>query len=549
MKTAARIFTIFALVALLAAGAWADSRVRIVRLSYLQGDVSLDLGQGAGSQRAVLNMPIVEGARVWTGSDGQAEVEFEDGTTVRIAPNTTLGFNVLSLRDSGGRVNRLSVSGATAYVDVPRLQKEDEFSFELPNRVITVSHSVHFRIDMDGMEARLAVFKGELNVAGSERVVDIRKGETLTLSFNDTQRYNLANSIASLAYDSWDQDRYDTIREAGLNRNSQLYPYGYGYADLMNYGTFMNVGGSYGSCWRPYGVGAGWDPFDYGYWSYYPGFGYTWVSGYPWGWAPYRYGGWAWSNAGWSWCPRVNNVNNWYVWNVVPVVVNPPPRWHPPHRPDKPTVGLPPIIPVGRRGDAPYRGGLVSDKPGSGNNPPNAGAPEPGERRGSRGDPGIDSSHLRGGDRGAPPPTGPTVVVVPSDPVGSDGGGEERRRGPRPSRGIDLTPPGGAPGGRGTPSGGPIQSPVPVMRSPRPGPDGPSGDRGPRLDASRPGPSRSDSPRSVAPPPSAPSHMDSSHMSAPSEGPRMDSSPRMSAPASAPAPSSGGGGSRNRPPQ
>ena len=34
--------TLFAVLALLAATAWADSQIRIVRLSYVEGDVQLD---------------------------------------------------------------------------------------------------------------------------------------------------------------------------------------------------------------------------------------------------------------------------------------------------------------------------------------------------------------------------------------------------------------------------------------------------------------------------------------------------------------------------
>jgi hypothetical protein len=544
MKTAARICMIGALVGLLLASgsAWADTHIRIVRLSYLQGDVSIDLGQGAGSQRAVINMPVVEGARVWTGNDGQAEIEFEDGSTVRIAPNTTLTFTALSLRDSGGRVNTLAISGATAYVDIPKLTKEDEFTIQLPNRAITLTHSVHFRIDMDAMEARIAVFKGQLDVPGAQRAVDVRKGETLTLDFNDVERYNLASNVAALAFDGWDKDRDDTLREAGFNRNSQNYPYGYGYADLVNYGSFMNVGG-YGSCWRPYGAAFSWDPFDYGYWAYYPRVGYTWVSGYPWGWAPYRYGGWTWmDSAGWSWCPR--STNNYYTWNIVPVVINPPPRWRPPHPPDKPSVGLPPIIPVGHRGPAPYRGGLISDQPGSGNSSANNGSPgEPGGRRGGR--PGMDTSHFNGSGSGAPStPTsgGPVVVVVPSDPPAGSGG-EERGRPPRQNRGIDLTPP-SAPSGRGgaPSSGGPIHSPVPVMRAPR---GGPVGDSGSRIDRSGGGRGMESSRGMDASRPSAPSPMESSRGSAPAPSTHSDG-PRMS-----PSPASGGGnsgGARTRPP-
>ena len=550
MKTAARVLIIGALVGLLlaAGSAWADTHVRIVRLSYLQGDVSIDLGQGAGSQRAVVNMPIVEGAKVWTGNDGQAEVEFEDGSSIRIAPNTTLTFAALGLRDSGARVNAVAIAGGTAYVDVPRLGKGDEFTLQLPNRAITLTHSVHFRIDMDAMEARISVFHGQLDVPGSERAIDVRKGETLTLNFNDANRYSLSSDVASLAFDAWDKDRDDILREAGFSRNSQTYPYGYGYADLMNYGSFMNVA-SYGSCWRPYGVGFNWDPFDYGYWSYYPGWGYTWVSGYPWGWAPYRYGGWTFASGyGWSWCPRINNVYNWNTWNIVPVYINAPPQWRPPHRPDQPPrVNLPPIIPVGRRDPGPFRGGLISDKPNSGNNGSGSSgvAEVPEERRGRPVDRPIRGSDLQGSGGGTPSgsPTGGTVVVV-TPPVSGPDRDREGGRQPRPNRVIDLTPPGGAPSGRGgSPSAGaPIQSPVPVMRAPR---GGPVGDSGPRIERSGPVVGRSVDSSPSSAPSSGPRAMDSPRAAPPPPAMHSDG-PRMSAPVSSGSGNSGGG--HNKPP-
>ncbi len=72
-------------------------------------------------------------------------------------------------------------------------------------------------------------------------------------------------------------------------------------SDLNYYGNFMTVPG-YGNVWQPYFIGANWSPFQDGGWAFYPGFGYMWVSGYPWGWMPYSYGSWAYAPGfGWVW--------------------------------------------------------------------------------------------------------------------------------------------------------------------------------------------------------------------------------------------------------
>ena len=65
-------------------GAFAESHVRIVRLSYLDGQVQMDRATGLGLERAILNTPMVEGTRFVTGNDGLAEIEFEDQSALRL---------------------------------------------------------------------------------------------------------------------------------------------------------------------------------------------------------------------------------------------------------------------------------------------------------------------------------------------------------------------------------------------------------------------------------------------------------------------------------
>src|SRR5664279_2135280 len=96
-----RAVLVAAAAGLLALPALADTQARIVRLSDVQGSVQIDKNAGAGFESAFLNLPITEGAQIKTGDRGRAEIEFEDGSTLRLAPNTAVQFNTLGVNDAG----------------------------------------------------------------------------------------------------------------------------------------------------------------------------------------------------------------------------------------------------------------------------------------------------------------------------------------------------------------------------------------------------------------------------------------------------------------
>ena len=81
--------------------AMAESQVRIVRLSDVKGTVQIDKNSGLGFENAFANLPITQGTQLRTRDNGRAEVEFEDGSTLRIIPNTTVEFDRLGLSDDG----------------------------------------------------------------------------------------------------------------------------------------------------------------------------------------------------------------------------------------------------------------------------------------------------------------------------------------------------------------------------------------------------------------------------------------------------------------
>src|SRR3984893_4291883 len=144
---------------LLALPALADSQARIVRLSDVQGSVQIDKNTGLGFESAFLNLPITQGAQVKTRDRGRAEIEFEDGSTLRLTPNTTVEFSTLGLNDSGKLISVINLIEGMAYVNW--LGKSgDEFSLNFSREKIELDHAAHFRVETSMQVARMAVFKG-----------------------------------------------------------------------------------------------------------------------------------------------------------------------------------------------------------------------------------------------------------------------------------------------------------------------------------------------------------------------------------------------------
>src|SRR5262249_11316661 len=137
--------------------AMADSQARIVRLSDVQGSVQIDKNTGLGFESAFLNLPVTQGAEIKTGADGRAEGEVEDGSTLRLTPGTTIEFSTLNMNDSGQHVSVLHLHEGLTYVNW--LGKSgDHFTLEFGHEKLSLTGTVHFRVNASAAAAKLAVF-------------------------------------------------------------------------------------------------------------------------------------------------------------------------------------------------------------------------------------------------------------------------------------------------------------------------------------------------------------------------------------------------------
>jgi hypothetical protein len=277
------------------------SRIRIVRLSFVEGAVEYQR-PGQDWQDANLNLPIQEGFSLRT-LEGYAEIEFEDAMAIRLATNSTLEFAGLTLQD-GGRATRLTIPQGTAVISA-KLRRGDAVSIAASGVTLTLPTSGRFRVDASPTASWVTVFHGKVSVDSPSGTTAVSSRHTLHFDSNGSGSPEVASNPPQDEFDKWVSHREDAVNSAQHETAGVLSMNSYttGFADLYNYGLWSNIPG-YGLGWMPYGLGAGWIPFTSGQWQFMGATGWNWISAEPWGWIPYHFGSWVYSpRIGWAWLP------------------------------------------------------------------------------------------------------------------------------------------------------------------------------------------------------------------------------------------------------
>lgn len=286
----------------------ADQGARAVRLGYVDGTVQLVQDNQVLADQAVANTPLFEGTLVATAGDGRAEIQFEDGSLARIAPNSSLLLSVL--RGKGGAAQtEITLQGGLGYFELQAAANSGQMRIRFGDTVVTAQAFTVMRIDLDTLPGSLAVFTGNAHMErGSALTLDLHEGQSVTLDASDASRYTLAETIPQDSWDAWNSDRDQALQAEYADRtgatSSQSDSSNPAWADLDANGNWYNVPGQ-GYVWSPYDASSSdWDPYGNGYWMWTPSYDYIWVSGYNWGYLPYSCGAWNFYNSfGWGWMP------------------------------------------------------------------------------------------------------------------------------------------------------------------------------------------------------------------------------------------------------
>ncbi len=289
---------------------------RAIRLSYAEGGVRVSLDGQILAEPAVSNMPIFEGTEIATTDSGRAELQFEDGSSIRLSPNSILVLSVLQQQGTNTRTEIVMQSGL-AYFELQPSSADHSFRVSYGSASFSASSFAVVRVLRDQAPGNISVFSGNVHIEQGSSQLDLHGGESVNIDTHDFSLSTVAESIEPDSWDSWNADRDQAENSDASHRTaaaSSLSNSVLGVNELDANGSWFNLPGQ-GMIWSPYEAqnqGMAWDPYGFGSWVPYPGYGYIWASGYSWGFSPYQCGLWNfYEDFGWGWAPGLG-CSPWY---------------------------------------------------------------------------------------------------------------------------------------------------------------------------------------------------------------------------------------------
>ena len=272
--------------------------VRMAHIHIIEGKVSWRPDSDSNWSAASVNLPVRQGAQIWTGEHSKAEIEFDDGGRLRMGCKTLATLQTL-YSDSKGEYTEIPVNDGLVFLNLRT--PYSVYQVDTPVASVKCAGPARFRTDV-GQGLLVEDRQGDVTVEGPNHQVDLHSGNCLDLRSADSP-YTLTALPAEDGFDSWNDtlDGDDDAVQAQPGYHNLPSDVAITADNLSTYGTWRDDPVR-GEVWVPR-VSADWRPYFHGHWVDVDPYGWTWVSDEPWGWAPYHYGTWAHYPYGWAWCP------------------------------------------------------------------------------------------------------------------------------------------------------------------------------------------------------------------------------------------------------
>lgn len=283
--------------------------VRLARFSNIQGNVDWRTRSNGSWEAADLNQPIREGTQVAVHGPGRAELQFDDGSLLRLGRGCNVTLSTL-YSDNQGEFTQCRLTDGLATLVVPHTRAV--YEVDTPIAAVRCSGPSTVRIGVDpGLEVTVDRGQAVLDDPHGHKVV--AAGQYCYVK-DPNAPYEVGGTPPPDSWDTWNRDREHYY--GGHYASDRYLPPNVALTagDLDDYGDWRDDP-KYGHVWHPHYHRSDWRPYHDGHWEWIDPFGWTWVSDEPWGWAPYHYGTWIDEPYGWAWCP--GPVNQYWCPAVV----------------------------------------------------------------------------------------------------------------------------------------------------------------------------------------------------------------------------------------
>jgi len=268
--------------------------VRLARVSYLSGPVTWRPNDSTEWSSATMNLPCRQGAQVWVKGGSRAELQFDDGSMMRLGGGAIATMPTM-YSDDHGEFTEVKLNDGLATFHLRN--KQSEYQIDTPLSSIKANGPAEVRVGV-GSTVEVACSGGSAGVSGRQGEAVLHSRERLEIR-DQTAPYQVTEVPEP---DQWDQ--FNDNRDVIYSHHNQHVPSNIDLVagDLDNYGTWHNDP-HHGYVWAPRVHEAGWRPYHHGRWVWVSPWGWTWVGDEDWGYAPYHYGTWVDESYGWAWCP------------------------------------------------------------------------------------------------------------------------------------------------------------------------------------------------------------------------------------------------------
>jgi len=284
-------------------------------ISYVDTETTV-VRQDQTENKAVVNLPIAPGDQIVTGDKGRCEVQFDNGTVIRVdntrlkvttvlAPSLTSRWKITTLHLMKGQIYTIS-----------QTYNKEMFQVITPNAAFDLKSRASSLISvMDNGDTFVSSDSGSFKVMFGKDVNSVKTGKISSgkgYIISADNKLSISEEKRGLEFTAWNEYLTNHFKDLhfGINkvppklemyRDNMLTYWAEKWSSLYGEWVYDDI---FGYVWRPYDeifVYAA-RPFFFADFTKINGQLFC-VPQQPWGWVPAHMGTWTWLKGGWTWIP------------------------------------------------------------------------------------------------------------------------------------------------------------------------------------------------------------------------------------------------------
>ena len=283
------------------------------------------------SELAILNLPLGPGDVIQTSAERRTEVQFDNGTIVRLDLNSRLKIETLLAQSlsTAKKISNLVLEEGQVYVMYKKHNSLEIFQIVTSGAAVKLDHNsvALIRLTAEGTtdvqveRGKAFLLFGVDKMRLSQKSINAKQRGIVSAE----NRVELAEYEVLSDFKAWNESinaHFPELHEGSYlpkpirNVSKVIFEFAQKFGNMHGEWLWHDL---YGYVWRPYlndyrypwGT---WQPYINGSWTS-SGGELFWVPSEPWGWVPYHLGIWMWDKSkGWVWLPGSIFAPAWVVW-------------------------------------------------------------------------------------------------------------------------------------------------------------------------------------------------------------------------------------------